>query len=182
MRVLESCLRSLRRLEELWLASAVLAIAALNLINVGSRALLGISLASVEELSRFSMIGITFVGLGHAAGRGRHIRMTALYDALAEPLRRRALLLSLGVTSALCFYLCALSLRYVFGTVRVLGAVSPVLEVPKWLVYLVVPLGFLLSGLQYALACVRTWITRERYIAFDELERYAEAAQDVSQP
>jgi C4-dicarboxylate transporter DctQ subunit len=63
-------------------------------------------------------------------------------------------------------------LHYVFDTVRVLGAVSPVLEVPKWLVYLAVPIGFFLAGIQYALACVRTLTTGERYVSFDHRDGY----------
>jgi C4-dicarboxylate transporter DctQ subunit len=165
-------LRLLRRAEELCLASAVLLIAALNLVNVCARSWLGISLAAVEELSRFSMVWITFLGLGYAASRGRHIRMTALYDALPARARKVVLTCTSFLTSALCFYLCALALSYVFGTVRPLGAVSPVLEVPKWIVYLAAPLGFCLAGLQYALAGMRNLRSRERYLSHTERDSY----------
>jgi C4-dicarboxylate transporter DctQ subunit len=169
---LHAALRLLRRAEELGLVCAVLLIAALNLVNVCSRGLLGSSLAFVEELSRFSMIWITFLGLGYAASRGRHIRMTALYDTLPERPRKTLLSATSWLTSALCFYLCWLSLSYVLGTVRSLGAVSPVLAVPRWLVYLAAPLGFCLAGLQYALAGVRNLLSDERYLSFTEQDEY----------
>jgi C4-dicarboxylate transporter, DctQ subunit len=169
---LSKLLHVLRHAEELCLVTGVLTIATLNLANVGSRALLGRSIASVEELSRFAMVWITFIGLGHAAGRGRHIRMTALYDALPERTRKQVLTLTSFLTSALCFYLCGLALSYVFGTVRTLGAVSPVLEVPKWIVFLAAPLGAGLAGLQYALAGVRNLCSEGRYVSFTDQDGY----------
>ena len=94
--------------------------------------------------------------------------MTALFDVLSLRARKRLMLLITAGTSLLSAYLCCLSLTYVFGTVRPLGAVSPVLSVPKWLVYSCVPLGFCLCAVQYALAFVRNLQTDAIYVSATE--------------
>jgi TRAP-type C4-dicarboxylate transport system permease small subunit len=146
MRWVSALSRAVTRLEELCLAWGILAIAALTITNVLLRAVFGQSLLFAMELSRFLIVLVTFVGIGYAAGKGRHIRMTALYDALGTRARKAIMLLITGSTAALLFALAWLSLRYVLGTVRELGAVSPVLQVPSHLPYLAAPLGSIGTG------------------------------------
>lgn len=159
------------RVEEYCLAGAILAITGLTIVNVLTRTLIGASLAATEEVCRFGMVFVTFVGMAHAASRGRHIRMTALHDAVSQRARKRLMLLVTFGTSLLSAYLCWLSLAYVFGTVRPLGAVSPVLSVPKWLVYSSAPLGLGLCTLQYALAFARNLQTPAIYLSASEVEQ-----------
>ena len=162
-------------LEELCLAWGILGIAALTIANVVGRAVFGNSLASAEELSQFLMVFVTFLGLGYAAGKGRHIRMTALYDALPLRARKAVRLFITATTAALLFYLAYLGLRYSLGTVRELGSVSPALEVPLWLVYLAAPAGFILAGIQYVLAFVQNLRAEEVYLSFEQLDEYGDA-------
>jgi len=161
------------RIEEVVLAGGILGIAALTIGNVLARSLLGESLFFAEEVSQFLIVLVTFLGLGYAAGQGRHIRMTAVYDQL--PLRgRKALMLLISSTTALLlFYLAYLALDYALGTVRVLGSVSPVLRVPRWLVYLAAPLGFALAGVQYLLAFVKNLTAPEVYLSFEVRDEHA---------
>ncbi len=160
--------------EEICLAGGILGIALLTSANVVLRATLGWSLLFAEEVSRFLIVLVTFVGIGYAAGSGRHIRMTALYDAFGERARKRVMFVVTGVTSLLMFTLTWLALDYVLGTVRVLGAVSPVLHVPRFVVYLSAPLGFFLAGVQYLLSFVKNLTEDEVYIAFDQRDEYSE--------
>lgn len=153
------------RIEELALAWGILAIAALTIGNVFGRTLFGESLAFAEELSRFAIVLVTFLGIGYGASQARHIRMSAVHDQL--PTRGRKVLMTIvtGTTSALMFFLTALSVDYVLGTVAPLGAVSPVLRVPVWIVYLAAPVGLLLGGIQYALAFATNLIRPEVYLS-----------------
>lgn len=172
VRLSQRLLRALRFWEELCLAWGVLALTVLSIANVVARSLFGESLASAEELSRFLMIWITFVGVGYGASRGRHVRMTALYDALSARARKRCMLLVTFGTSALCFWFGLLATDYVFGTVRALGAVSPVLEIPKWIVFLAAPLGLFCAALQYALAGLRNLVEADVYLSFTTRDEY----------
>lgn len=163
------------KLEELCLAWGILGIAALTIGNVIARTLFGTSLVFAEEISQFLIVFVTFLGIGYAAGQGRHIRMTALYDQLPERPRKALAVMIAATTSALLFYLSYLAVRYALDTVRELESVSPALRVPLWIVYLAAPLGFVLGGLQYALAVVKNlttkgvWLSWERDDGYDEL-------------
>lgn len=160
--------------EEICLSWAMIGIAALTITNMAARTLFAQSLAFAEELIQFLMVLVTFVGLGYGVSQGRHIRMTALYDQLPVRFRKALMLFISATTSALMFVLMWLSLDYVLGTVRELGSMSPVLRVPLYLVYLVAPLGFVLAGIQYALAFIKNVMADGVYLSFDHEDTYEE--------
>jgi C4-dicarboxylate transporter DctQ subunit len=170
--------RVVQRMEELVVAGGILVIAGLTVANVISRTLFGASLAFAEELSQFCIILVTFVGLGYAASRARHIRMTALYDQLGDRLRKALQVLICASTAALLLLLSWYALQYV-ETVRALGTVSPTLRVPLFLVYLAAPLGLALGGLQYALATWRNLRAPpgEVYLSFEHRDDYEEPVE-----
>jgi TRAP-type C4-dicarboxylate transport system permease small subunit len=132
---------------------------------------LGFSLAFAEELSQFLIIAVTFVGLSYAAGRGRHIRMTALCDQLPRRWRRRLMILISASTCLLLLVLAGFALHYV-GTVCFLGTVSPVLQVPLFLIYAIVPVGLLLAAMQYALTAWRNATSGDVYLSYDRRDEY----------
>ncbi len=59
-----------------------------TIANVIGRFVLGESLFFTGEVNRILIIMITFAGIGYAARHGRHIRMSAIYDALPVGGRR----------------------------------------------------------------------------------------------
>lgn len=166
-----------QKIEEVLLAASILLIAVLSIGNVTARILFDRSFAATEELSQFAIILVTFVGLSYAAGRGRHIRMTALTDQLGT--RWRKVLAVTGATATACLMglLTWFSLRYL-ETVAELGTVSPVLRIPLWLVYLPAPLGFVLAGLQYVLAVVKNLIAPGVFLSWQQKDEYDELITD----
>jgi len=171
--------RLIQKLEEWMLATGILAIAALTILNVFTRTALGSSLAFAEELSQFFIIFVTFIGLSYGASQGRHIRMTALYDQLGQQRQRAAMVGIAAFTSALLFALVYYSLRYV-ATVKALGTVSPALQVPLYLVYLSAPLGLLLGAVQYAMTAWRNLRDRDHvWIAYDKRDEYDAPAEEL---
>lgn len=166
--------RLIRRIEEILLAWSILIIAGVTIANVFSRAVLGDSLAFAEEISQFLIIAVTFIGLSCAASRGRHIRMTAVYDQLPERGRKVLMVLICSSTCLLMLVLAGYALRYL-RTVRFLGSVSPVLQTPLHLVYLVVPLGLVLAAIQYGLAAYRNLTSAGVYLSYEVRDEYEEA-------
>jgi TRAP-type C4-dicarboxylate transport system permease small subunit len=165
---------------EAWiLSTSIIAIALLTIANVFTRSVLKLitagrvhfSLPFAEELSQFLIIGVTFVGLSYAASRGRHIRMTAVYDQLSAPWRKALMIGISSLTSLLMLTLAWYSLEYI-ATVRFLESVSPVLRVPLYVVYCLVPLGLGLAAIQYALTALRNVTSPEVYISFEEKDEY----------
>lgn len=165
-------MRAVTVVEEAILAWGILGMASLTIANVLARTFFGHSLAAAEELSAFAIIAITFVGLSYAAAQGRHIRMSAFYDALPRRARRRLRIAICLSTAALLGYLSAYSVAYVH-TVKSLGSVSPVLQVPLWIVYSVAPFGLSLATFQYLLTAWRNWKSDDEiYLAYNVPDRY----------
>lgn len=165
------------RIEEWLLAGAILLMALLTIANVVARTAFGTSLAFAEELSQFAIICVTFIGLSYSTSRGRHIRMTALYDQLGVRWRKRLMILITGSTAVLMLLLTWYALRYL-STVYQLGSVSPVLQVPLYLAYLAAPLGFVLTAIQYALALVRNLREDDVYLSDRKKDEYDPSPAD----
>ena len=52
---------------------------------------------------------------------------------------------------------------------------------PVYLVHMLVPLGFTLGGIQFALACVRNLISRDRYLSWYRLDEYDNVEEAAEQ-
>lgn len=142
------------RLEAFALGWAVLVLATFTVANVAGRFFFDESIFFVEELSEFLMVLITFFGLGYVTRKGRHIRMTALYDQLPPRGKKAVMILIAAVTAAMMFVMAWYALEYVQRTAA-RGKVTPALQLPLYLTYVPVVLGFFLSGVQYLLTVLR---------------------------
>lgn len=167
--------KAIQKIEEALLAAAILTIAVLSIANVIGR-LFGNPLAFAEEISQYCILVVTFVGLSYAASRGRHIRMTAIYDQLNKQQRRRMMIAINASTTVILSILTWYSCGYVY-TVYQLGGIYPVLRVPFYVVYAVAPIGLFLGSLQYALATLRNLMSDDAYVAFSVLDENEEPIQ-----
>ena len=171
--------RAIGRLEEVCLAGGILLIAGLTIANVVVRTVTGGSVVYAEELSQFAMIAVTFIGASYAASKGRHIRMTAIYDNLS-PARQKSLMLAItATTTGLLAVLAYYAIEYAL-TVRALGTISPALQVPFWIVYLAAPIGLGLGAIQYALAFYKNLTTEGVWLSFDHEDKYDEVEAQSS--
>lgn len=162
-----------QRVEELLLSTSILTIAALTILNVVCRSAFNFSLAFTEEVSQFCIIIVCFVGLSYAAGKGRHIRMTAVYDQLAPSLRKTFMTVITTSTAAIMLTLSWFAAQYVV-TVYELGGIYPALRVPFFAVYAIAPIGLFLAGVQYALAAGKNLASTEIYLSFERKDEYEE--------
>lgn len=169
---MQALFRLLQRVEALLLAAAMLMIALVTVASVVARNLTGEGLTFAEELNQFLIVLICFVGLSHAAGRGRHIRMSALSDALPTRARRALLACVSMATAALLLGLSGYALAYALGVDRR----SPVLDVPLRWVYLLAPFGLAMGAVQYALAAVRNIRGPGAYVSFERADTHEELA------
>lgn len=171
--VLDLLDRGLERTEYWILALGILAMAGLGIVNVIARNLFAASLTFGKEVDEILIILVTFAGLGYAARAGRHIRMTALYDELGDGARKALMVFVSVTTAALLFVLSYYAGRYVASTYRI-GSVTPALQIPLYLVYLVVPIGMALGAVQYLLAGIRNLLEPDVYISFRHRDEYAD--------
>ncbi len=170
---MERILKLIQRLEETVLSLSILLIAALTITNVIARSVFNTSLASTEELCQFLIVVVTFVGLSYAVGQARHIRMSALYDALGQRSRKILMLIICATTAALMFFVAYHAVEYVL-LIKRLGSVSPVLQTPLYLVYAVAPFGFVLAGVRYTAALIRNLQEPDIYLSYTVREQQKE--------
>jgi C4-dicarboxylate transporter, DctQ subunit len=104
--------------------------------------------------------------------------MSAIYDAL-PPKMRRVLMIVIGITTAVfMFGLAWYSLQYLltqYGRGRVLSS----LQLPVWIILVWVPVGFFMTGLQYALTAIKNMIEKDIYLSTNVLEGYSDDETEV---
>lgn len=168
--------RGLMKIETFILAYGILAMFLNTIANVVGRYVFGQSLYFSGELNQFLIILVTFVGLGYATRRGRHIRMSAFYDQLGDRGRKILMIIIAATTGAVMFWLAWVSYEYVVSVARS-AKVTPALRVPLYLTYLWVPFGFFLTGIQYALTVLRNlrdsddvWLSWETIDTYEEID------------
>ena len=151
-------------IEEKSIAISVIALASILVMNVILRSF-NSSIASTEELSQFLMFYITFLGTSYAARSGMHIRMSMLSDAeRGRSQKALAIVVSLGTAIAM-FYVSWLCYRYVMK-VASFNRVSPILLWPVHYVWIVMPIGMFLTGVQYLLAFIKNITSPGAWISY----------------
>jgi len=165
------------KLEAIMLAAGVLLMAANTVANVIGRVFWE-SLYFSEELNRILIILITFAGISYAARHGRHIRMSAIYDTLPPKPRKALTILISLVTAVFMLGLAWYSLQFLLTTMS-RGRVLPALQIPIWITLCWVPLGFLLTGLQYVLTAIKNMIEPDIYLSTSVLEGYDNDEREI---
>lgn len=166
------------RVESVMLAVGVLLMAANTVANVVGRFVFQNSLFFSEELNRILIILITFAGISYAARQGRHIRMSAIYDALPPKGRKILMIIIAFVTAVFMFGLCYYSYQFLL-TQAGRGRVLPSLQIPVWVTLVWVPIGFFMTGLQYTLTAIKNIISKDTYLSTSVLEGYDDNEMEV---
>jgi len=123
------------------------------------------------EVVKSLIVLLTFGGLVYASRHARHIRMSAIYEQLNGKARKGLQMLICLGTATLMFYFAWKSGQYVFD-IQERGRVSASLQVPMWLVYLSLPAGFSMAGIQYLLTFTRNAVSPGVWRSFNEEESY----------
>ncbi|MSU91468.1 TRAP transporter small permease subunit [Rhodobacteraceae bacterium 2CG4] len=169
---------AISRVESVMLATGVLLMAANTIANVVGRFVFQNSIFFSEELNRILIILITFAGISYAARQGRHIRMSAIFDALPFRLRKPLMILIALVTAVFMLGLAWYSFQYIL-TQAGRGRVLPSLQIPVWVILVWVPIGFFMTGLQYILTAIKNMIERDIYLSTNVIEGYDDEELEV---
>lgn len=152
------------RLESFVLAAGVMLMALNSVANVIGRFVFKSSIFFSEELNLILIVLITFAGVGYAARNGRHIRMSAIFDALPLPLRKKLMILIASVTALVMYALCWFAIGYI-AIVAESGRVLSSLQIPVWWIYVWVPAGFLVTAVQYTLTAIKNITGDDVYLS-----------------
>jgi len=99
--------------------------------------------------------------------------MSAIYDQLCDRGRKIMMIIIAGSTACVMFALAWFSYEYV-ARVALLGKVTPSLQLPLYLTYLWVPLGFLITGIQYVMTVVQNVRSPDVWISYEQIDSYEE--------
>lgn len=178
LRPLEILDRFIAMIEAFILTAGILIMAASSVANVIGRFVFGQSLYFAEELNQFLIIIVTFAGIGFAARHGRHIRMSAIYDELSQGLRKTLMIVIALVTAAAMFILAWYSYLYVVSVYET-GRISPVTRVPIFLTLVWLPLGFVITGIQYVLTAIANLTRPDVYLSVSVVDTYEDSETQV---
>jgi C4-dicarboxylate transporter, DctQ subunit len=173
--------KGIARLEAFCLAFGVLAMAGMTMANVVGRFVFGRSLYFAEEVNQGLIVLITFAGISYAARHGRHIRMSAITDALPFRARKAMMVMISAVTAVLLLALSWYALSYVMTTAG-RGRVLPALRIPQWWILVWVPAGLFLTGLQYALTALKNLTDPEIWLSTATRDGYDLPPQERDAP
>lgn len=167
----------LSRFERIILSYGVLVMATNSVANVIGRFVFNQSLYFSQELNQFLMVLITFIGLGYATRQGRHIRMSAIYDQLPDLGKKIVMIIIAATTAAVMFVLAWYSFKYVQRNFA-LGRTTPSLQIPLWITYVWVPIGFFVAGVQYLATVLQNLQRPEVYISYSKVDVYDDSEED----
>jgi TRAP-type C4-dicarboxylate transport system permease small subunit len=166
------------KVEAVMLAMGVILMAANTCTNVIARYVFGEGMFWSGEVNRILIILITFAGIGYAARHGRHIRMSAIYDAI-PPKGRKVLMIFIAlVTSVIMFFLCYHSVLYI-DTLESRGRILPALGIEIWWIYIWAPVGFAITGIQYFLTAIKNLTSKDVYLSTGVIDGYSDSESEV---
>ncbi|MGA1938793.1 MULTISPECIES: TRAP transporter small permease [unclassified Arcobacter] len=158
------------KIEKVILALSIMLMMINTTANALGRYIFNQSIYFSEELNQFLMVSVTFIGLAYAVRNGRNIRMTAIYDSLSHK-KKKALMIIIAIcTSFLMFLLAYEALQYVLQ-LKGMNRQSPALQIEMYLVYMIVPIGFFMAGLQFFIRFVQNLLYEEIYLSYDVIEQ-----------
>jgi C4-dicarboxylate transporter DctQ subunit len=148
MKLLRYIDRYFSMLERQFLGGTILFTSLLLLVNVVMRYIFNHAIYWAEELVRYLMVWVIFVGGSQVAKHEGHITVDIVYRAVGPKAKVILDYIVNVVAIVFCLVLTYYSYRQMM---RVYSSqqISPALELPMWLPYLSIPLGSFLMAIRY---------------------------------
>ena len=170
--------RLISKFEGLMLAVGVIFMTINTIAAVISRFVFNSAITFTDELNMIFIIVVTYAGLSYAARNGRHIRMSAIYDAMPPKARKVLMIVMTSVTSAFMFFLSFYTYYYIVEVYQS-GRILPALGLPVFYIYLWAPVGFVMTGLQYMFTAVKNLTENDIYLSTYVKDGYADTDDDI---
>lgn len=136
------------RIEEFLLGILLTTASLVLFVNVVARYGFNWGFSWAEELVRYEIIWMVFLGGSIAAREGLHIGVDILVRFAPRPLRRPIEALIYLISLVFCGLILYYGVDLIKQT-RMFGQVSPALQLPMWIAQLAVPLGAGLMALRF---------------------------------
>jgi TRAP-type C4-dicarboxylate transport system permease small subunit len=151
MSILEKLSRAVNKWIEYSLFGLGLSMSIIVAVQVFCRYVLNHSLFWSEELARYLLVWLTFLGASVAYYRGMHPGIDVVYARLPDTIRKAAAVTVHLLSMALFAIMIIFGIKFAYF---IRHQISPALYLPKWLVYAIIPLSgtvFMLHGLIFFL-------------------------------
>ncbi|MFW5712419.1 MAG: TRAP transporter small permease [Spirochaetota bacterium] len=156
--------------EVLILSVGVAALAVLLIANVFARSFFQ-SIYYADEVSKFLIILVSFVGISYAARKARHIRMGAFLD-LMPPLMEKIFIFVISAVNATVMFIMAYYGYVYMAQMRMMGQMTSALQVPYWTFMIIVPIGFASAGVQYTRTIIKNIIEKDVWLSPEQQSEY----------
>lgn len=166
------------KFEKFMLGIGVIAMALNTIAAVVSRFIFNDSIVFTDELNMIFIVVVTFAGLSYAARQGRHIRMSAIYDLLSSKIRKIFMIIISLITGSFMFFLAYYAVLYITD-VYTSGRILPALGIQVYIIYLWVPIGFIITGLQYYSTIVKNFREKDVYLSTNIKDGYSDENNQI---
>lgn len=154
------------------LVFCVASLAVLLIANVFARTFFQ-SIYFAEEISKFLVMLMTFVGVSFGVRKARHIRMGAFLDAMPPKIEKVFLIIISLVSAVVMGMMTWFSFKYLLNAMT-MEHMTPALRVPKWTFYVIVPIGFGLACIQYLRTILKNLTEKDPWQSPDQQSEYEE--------
>ncbi|MCG8485601.1 MAG: TRAP transporter small permease [Clostridia bacterium] len=151
------------KMEESILAFSIMGMSLILVSNVTARLVFDSSLIFAEEIGRYLIVLVTFMGMSYVARIDKHVKVSAFYDHSSLKVKKIIALLISSFTSITLFWLCYIAYRYMLSTIAS-GRVSPALGIPVYLITGLVCLGIFFTAIQYLVIFILNIKEKDIYI------------------
>lgn len=159
--MLERLDRGLSIGEDFFISVMLITASAILFVNVVGRYVFNYGFVWAEEVVRYEIIWLVFVGGSVAARKGIHIGVEALVHTLPPSVQKwvnsAVLVLCIGFCAILAFYGWEL-----VAQTRQFNQRTPAMQFPFWLIQLAIPVGAMLMGLRFTQSLILAMVGAER--------------------
>jgi len=108
---------------------------------------IGSSLSWAEELSRYFYVYSVFLSLSYTVRNSTVLKVELLLDLLPKKVKKSIQILLQMLNAVFFFFMSYYSVLVVSG-VKISSQTSPALELPMYIIYLIIPISFILTSLR----------------------------------
>jgi C4-dicarboxylate transporter, DctQ subunit len=154
------------------LVSCMAALSLLLITNVLARTFYQ-SIYFAEEVSKFLVMLTTFTGVSYGVRKARHIRMGAFLDAMPEKMEKVFIIIICLISAVVMGIMTWFSYTYLLNAME-MGHMTPALRLPKWIFYVIIPIGFGMAAIQYIRTIIKNFTEKEVWQSPDQQSEYEE--------
>ena len=106
-----------------------------------------------DELTRYMLVYVVFIGSAAAAREGAHFSADMIVSLLPKKIKKYVYAIQMIVHTIFCLFVCYYGF-YIVKAQIAMEQISASLQLPMWTIYIAVPIGCLLMMFHYIERCI----------------------------